>query len=285
MNMRQQLEYMVRFFHPEKKYAFLRGGNSTKAHAALFGLRESFYNQLKSAFTEQARAAAKLLCQNSEYIEQIKSIRIKPNGLILALGDSLTDDSQSWFEMIKYSFETLRPADKIQFINLAVSGDTSSQMLGSIVAASDYQADLYLCLIGINDARIQGGKEYKPYNSLNEVAANFDCLITFAKNETQSPWLWITPPGVIESRIESHDFFKPIKAFWSHDYVSQIAELIIERADNSVDLRSPFSQEHEYDLFDSDGLHWSIHGQSLAAQIITEQLSQLSLSNKSCSSV
>lgn len=279
MNMKQQLEYMVQYFHPDKKYGFLRGGQSSSAHAALFGLRESFYTELKQQFLDRAQTAAQTLCNQPQYQQQIKAISLPKLARIVALGDSLTDDLQSWFEIIKCSFNILRPEDEIKFFNLAVSGDTSTQMLGSIVSATDYKADLYLCLIGINDARIQGGKQYKPCTSLHEVAANFESLMQFAANETQSPWLWIAPPGVIEERIEQHDFFKPIRAFWSNQYVNDIADIICQQAELVVDLRAPFKQEKSQELYDSDGLHWSIHGQSLAASLIVKQLAQIDISS------
>lgn len=279
MNMRQQLEYMVQFFHPEKRYGFLRGGNSQNAHAALFGLRESFYQQLKQPFFNRAQAIAEKMCLQEEYYKNINAISLPHKGIIVALGDSLTDDLQSWFEILRRSFEIVRPDDEIKFINMAVSGDTTTQMLGSVVNAATAKADLYICLTGINDARVQGGKNYKPCTSLQEVAKNIDSLMSFASNETNAKWLWIAPPGVLEERIENHEFFKPIRAFWSDKYVSKVADLILERAQHKIDLRPTFSIKKQPDLFDSDGLHWSIDGQQLTATTVASYLANIDLSN------
>ena len=114
MSIKEKLQRQVQFFHPEKKYSVLRGGFSSSAHAALFGLREQFYNSMKETFSNRVNDAAKELCADSAYVRAIKCLPLKTQAKIVVLGDSLTDDSQSWFSMIERSFEIVR------FINLAV---------------------------------------------------------------------------------------------------------------------------------------------------------------------
>ncbi|KGJ93912.1 SGNH/GDSL hydrolase family protein [Colwellia psychrerythraea] len=272
MSVKEQLQRQVQFFHPEKKYSFLRGGFSSGAHAALFGLREQFYNAMKETFSNRVNDAAKELCTNSDYVRAIKCLPIKEQGKIVVLGDSLTDDSQSWFSMIERSFEIVRPDDKIQFINLAVSGDTTAQLLGSVIPAAKLNADLYFSFSGTNDARIQGGSRYKPCTSIDEVARNLASVIDFSKQHTRVPWVWLTPVGVDTARIEKHDFFKPLQASWCNAHISKIAELVNCQAEDVIDLRPHFTELDNNSLLDDDGLHWSVEGHKLATKIIVDQL-------------
>lgn len=268
MSIKEQLQRQAQFFHPEKKYGFLRGGFSSAAHAALFGLREQFYLSMKAVFTQQVNQAAADLIEDPAYRDAILALPLKPGSKIVALGDSLTDDSQSWFEIIRRSFELVRPDDQIQFHNLAVSGDTTTQLLGTVIPAAELQADLYLCFSGTNDARQQGGSRYKPCTSLNEIDNNLTSLFDFAQHETTAPWVWITPIGVDGQRAAEHDFLKPLKACWDNTYIHQIADLMVKRAKHSIDLRDAFGDINDSTLIDADGLHWSLSGNQLAAQVI-----------------
>ncbi len=275
MSLKDLLQRQVQFFHPEKKYAFLRGGFNSTAHAAMFGLREQFYTSMKQIFVDRVNESAKSLCEEVTYRNAIKAIPLKPSAKVVVLGDSLTDDSQSWFSIIEQSFALVRPQDDIQFTNLAVSGDTTAQLLGSVIPAAALKADLYLCFSGTNDARIQGGSRYKPCTSLDEVGRNLASVMDFSKFETAAPWVWISPIGVDANRVAKHDFFKPLNASWCNEQIGQTADMIHEQADLSIDLRTAFGNLNDSSLLDDDGLHWSIEGQMLAAKIIVKQLVRL----------
>lgn len=272
MSIKEKLQRQVQFFHPEKKYSFLRGGYSSSAHAALFGLREQFYNSMKETFSNRVNDAAKALCADSDYVRAIKCLPLKTQAKIVVLGDSLTDDSQSWFSIIERSFAIIRPEDNIRFINLAVSGDTTTQLLGSVIPAAQLKADLYFSFSGTNDARIQGGSRYKPCTSIDEVERNLASVIDFSKHQTHAPWVWLTPVGVDPARVEKHDFFKPLMASWCNVHINKVADIVNRKAENVIDLRSHFTDLDNSHLLDNDGLHWSIDGHQLAAKIIIAQL-------------
>lgn len=272
MSLKDLLQRQVQFFHPEKKYGFLRGGFNRAAHAALFGLREQFFASMQDAFTDKVKTAAATLCDDPIFCQAIRQWPLKPAGKVVVLGDSLTDDSQSWFAILAQAFATIRPNDDIEWINLAVSGDTTAQLLGSVVPAAQLEADLYLCFSGINDARIQGGKRYKVCVSIDEAQRNLASVVDFASQQTKTPWVFITPVGVDVKRIEQHDFFKPLNATWCPQHVQQVADLVVKQTEHSIDLRPVFGDVADSPLMDDDGLHWSIDGQQLAAKTIAEQL-------------
>ena len=274
MNFTQQLHYMVQYFHPEKRYGFLRGGNDSSAHAALLGIRETLYHELRNKFFNNAQQVAERLSNQTDFYNKIANIQVRKNGKIVVVGDSLTDDLQSWFEIMKRSFAIVRPEDNIEFVNLAVSGSTTSDLLSSIVTATSIQADLYFSLIGVNDARIHGGDENKTANSIGETAANIKSLYSYTRGKTTAPWIWIAPPNIIEERTSIHELFKPIQASWRNKDVNAIADLVASTPEYTIDLRSKFIANNSPDYYDQDGLHWSIHGQELCFITVIDFLDQ-----------
>lgn len=275
MSLKRQLLRQAQFFHPQKKYSFLRGGDNSSAHAALFGVKESFYQSLLDEIDRKVSEACEQLCQDQHFRDTIKNLNIPAQGSVVVIGDSLTDDSQSWFSILQRAFHILRNSDKIKFHNLAVSGDTTAHLQGSAVNALQLNADVYFVFTGTNDGRIHGGEGCYTCTSIGEVERNITQVIEFCKKRSDKPWIWLTPVGVDSQRIKTHDFFKPIEASWDHQHIQQVASLIVQHAPISLDLRQQFSPIKDSPLMDEDGLHWSIEGQKLTAQLVIEHLASL----------
>lgn len=275
MSLKQQLLRQAQFFHPQKKYAFLRGGNNPAAHAALFGVREVFYQSLLNEFESNVARACEELCQNQEFCDIITNLDIPSEGSIVVIGDSLTDDSQSWFSILQRAFHSLRPQDKIKFHNLAVSGDGTPQLQWSVIEALQLDACIYFVFTGTNDGRIQGYEHGHTLTSLSESTRNIKQSIEFIGKRSNAPWIWLTPVGSDSKRIDEHDFFKPLEATWDNQHIDRVADIIAEHAPNCLDLRKDFTPIIDSPLMDEDGLHWSIEGQKLATKLIVDQLDKI----------
>lgn len=275
MSLKQQLLRQAQFFHPQKKYAFLRGGNNPAAHAALFGVRESFYQSLLDEFDRNVASACEQLCQNKQFRDNIINLDIPAEGSIVVIGDSLTDDSQSWFSILQRTFQTLRPQDKIKFHNHAVSGDGTPHLQWSVIEALQHQASVYFVFTGTNDGRIQGYEHGHTLTSLSESERNIKQTLAFIEKRNTNPWIWLTPVGSDTKRINEHEFFKPLEATWDNQHINQVANIIAEHAPICLDLRPDFTPIVDSTLMDEDGLHWSIEGQKLVTQLIVDHLANI----------
>ena len=275
MSLKQQLLRQAQFFHPQKKYAFLRGGNNPAAHAALFGVREVFYQSLLDEFDRNVATACEQLCKNQDFCNIITNLNIPAEGSIVVIGDSLTDDSQSWFSILQRAFQTLRPQNKIKFHNLAVSGDGTPQLQWSVIEALQHQASVYFVFTGTNDGRIQGYEHGHTLTSLSESERNINKTLAFINKRSTTPWIWLTPVGSDSKRINEHEFFKPLEATWDNQHINQVADIIAQNAPICLDLRPQFTPINDSPLMDEDGLHWSIEGQKLVTQLVVDQLDRI----------
>ena len=77
--------------------------------------------------------------------------RIVGETTIVGLGDSITDDYQSWLEILRHLLAERRPGDEIKVVNAGISGDTASGLLGRVLEMLEGDPAWILVLIGTND--------------------------------------------------------------------------------------------------------------------------------------
>ena len=128
---RADLEYIIQFQHPEKMLMKLptQPEITDAMIAPFFGLDPDVYVEIRADFTERARSSARELLENFDFRERVDRLPFETETTIVGLGDSITDDLQSWFEILRYLVEERRPQDNIRFINAGISGDTTPQII------------------------------------------------------------------------------------------------------------------------------------------------------------
>lgn len=268
-----QLERMVQFFHYGKTLALMPGLNDGLL-SALFGLELDTYRALVDRFAQNARAAARELLADDDFAARVDRLPFSANSTVVGLGDSITDDLQSWLEILRHLLDLRRPADAIQVINAGISGETTSQMhsrfLGAVVA---HQPSWIICMAGTNDARTHGTAPIKTLVSADETERNLAALRNFAATQTDARWLWLTPATVIEEQIAADPFLSMLQAMWRNADLAVVAAAVRRQPDPHVDLQSLFGLPADPALFISDGLHPSLAGQKVIVRAVVEHLS------------
>ena len=206
----EQETFIVQFFHPEKVYPDSPGMNEPMA-AALLGVNLAIYQKLKTHFGEQARRAARELLADSAFAERVDRLPFAPGSRVVGLGDSITDDYQSWLEILRYLLEFRRPQDGIAVINAGVSGDTITQMICRFLRIARQQPDWIICLAGAIDTSVHGLKPINTLVSLPETTKNLAMLRNFAATQTMAHWVWMTPTLVLEEKVAAHWLFSEIQ--------------------------------------------------------------------------
>lgn len=272
---KKNIARLLRFFHPEKRFGFLPGSHNEQALSTFFGLSIEDYSSLITEYKRNVEDASFALLDEEDYLHAIQSLDRHMFKSISVIGDSLTDDYQSWFEIFKHSFQQVHGVTDTTFINTANSGDTSAALLGTIARLEDVKPDLLFCFIGTNDARIQAGS--KSCVSIEETIKNLDTIADVGKSIAKR-FIWICPPGVMPSRIKNDWLLKSFKASWSEDQIKEISYHIINRLEPSIDLTPLFDVENRAQLFLEDGLHWSLEGQKVTARHVVHRLADSLLS-------
>ena len=84
------IQNLVQFTHLEKTYGYLPGMNEVTA-AALFGLDEVTYREIKNRFDANARGAAQELLEDRSLAQHVDRLPFRFQETVLGVGDSFTD--------------------------------------------------------------------------------------------------------------------------------------------------------------------------------------------------
>ena len=269
-----QLERAIQFFHNEKTLAQMPGLNDGIL-AALLGIATETYRSLRERFASRAREAARELLADPGFAARVDRLPFPAGGVVAGIGDSITDDAQSWFEILRHLLDLRRPADTITFVNNAVSGDTTTQVLIRFLAVVARQPAWIICMAGTNDARTHGTAPAKTLVSIDATERNLAALRQFGATQTSARWLWITPATVLEEQIAGDAFLSSLQLMWRNADLAPVAEAVRRQPDPHVDLQRLFGQPPDPALLLPDGLHPSLAGQKVIVRAVVERLSEL----------
>ena len=269
---REQLSYLIQFFHPDKILARLPGMSETTV-ALTYAIDVELLREIKAQFADRARKAAAQLLADAAFAERIDRLPFQSGHKIVGLGDSITDDYQSWFEILRHALRLRRPDDDINLINAGISGDTSAQIVSRFLAVVAEKPDWIICMMGTNDARLQGEKPTKVLLSPEETEKNCALLRNFAATQTNARWLWMTPATVDDALIRRHWFLAPLQVNYRNQDLDAVAEIIKRQSDPVVDLQRVFGHPPVTDFLLDDGLHPSLEGQMAILRALVARLS------------
>ena len=262
--------FLIQFSHPEKTVA-LPGMNEEVARAA-FGLDAAGFERIKISFAENARLAAAELLADPSFAALVDRLPFASGDRVIAFGDSITDDYQSWAEILRNVLHLRRPNDAIAVINAGVSGDTTSQALTRFLDVAQEHPDWIICMIGTNDARRHGRAPYKILVSLDETIRNLAALRHYAAAQTAARWVWMTPATVIPDKIGAHWLLGESQLMWSNDDLRAIADAVRRMPEPVVDLQAAFGLPPDPALLLDDGLHPSLEGQKVILKSLVKLL-------------
>lgn len=270
----EQLTYRLQFSHAEKKISAWPGASDEAVLAAIVGIGLDDFRRIKAGFDANARRAAEALLAEASFASRIARLPFREGSVVVALGDSLTDDWQSWFEILRHALALARPGHAVRLVNAGVSGDTTAGMLARFLGVVHHRPDWIICLAGTNDARLHGLKPIKTLISVEETARNIAALRAFGATQApQSQWVWMTPPTVDEDAIATHWFLSGQEQLgWRNADLAAIAEVIQQRPEPVVDLQAAFGKPPKPGYLLDDGLHPALEGQKAILRALVERL-------------
>lgn len=254
-----QLAYVIQFEHVEKILADMPGINDANV-AALFGTNARWYRSIRDGFAQRARGAAADLLSDAGFARCVDRLPFRAGDKVVGLGDSITDDDQSWLEILRHLLDLRCPDDGIAVINAGLSGDTTAEIIARFVDVVVEEPDWIICMAGTNDARLHGASPTKVLVSIEETEKNLGMLRHFAATQTSARWVWMTPATVIEEQIETHWMLHPFELRWRNEDLIAIADVVRRQPEPVVDLQPVFGVPPDPELLLPDGLHPSLAG-------------------------
>ena len=103
-----QLRFLVQFIHPDKTLPAQLDTSAARI-GPLFDPGGMLYEQLVDEFAANARRAAEELLADPAFAAQIDRLPFAPGSTVVGLGDSITDDYQSWLEILRHVLAMRRP--------------------------------------------------------------------------------------------------------------------------------------------------------------------------------
>jgi len=271
---RTEIEDAIQYHHPEKTLSTLPGGPEIgdEMLAPFFGTDARTYREIKAAFAERARRCARELLQDAWFARLVDRLPFEAGTTIVGLGDSITDDYQSWLEILRHLLAERRPGDEIEVVNAGISGDTTSGLLSRILEVLDEDPGWFLVLIGTNDVAFVREPPTKSLVSPEETSKNLHALRDVARALSDARLVWMTPPPAIEDRVlEDASLIGPV---WRNKDLAEAARLVRKVAgeDLLVDLWEAFGEPAKPEFLLPDGLHPSLAGQKAIAAALVERL-------------
>jgi len=262
----------LRYTHLDKVYGYLPG--MTDALPAIFGLDRAEYAALTAGFDTEARQAAQQLYADDDVATRLDALPFRPGQTVLAMGDSITDDLQSWAEILRHLLDLHRPGHGVRVVNGGLSAHTTAMMLrrwpATLRAA---KPDWIVCALGGNDVTRVGPEPNKPQVSLAESVANLSELRRIAAR-TGAAWIWITPAPVDEARVARFPAFEMGESTWRNADVEALADAIRNFDEPVVDLATVFGIPADESLQGPDGVHPSIAGQAAITRALVTCLTR-----------
>ncbi|GAA3527554.1 hypothetical protein GCM10022234_25980 [Aeromicrobium panaciterrae] len=259
-----QLQYV----HLEKLYGYLPG--LSDALPAIFGMGPQEYAEVRAEFDNRTRDAATDLLADAELASRVERLPFRRGDRILAVGDSITDDLQSWAEILRHVLTLARPDDDLTVANAGLSAHTTAMVLRRWPSMLHPGADWIICGLGGNDVtRIA---DSKPQVTLAESVDNLGELSRIAAERTQAQWVWLTPVPVDEERVAASPAFRYGASTWRNSDITALADAISAFDEPVVDLVDAFGTPSDPALHGPDGVHPSLAGQQRIVTALIETL-------------
>lgn len=263
--------FLVRFIHVEKMLPPLPGVHDTLL-ADLLKMPAEVLKGIRAQLAAEVRQAAESLLSDSTFARQVDQLPFAAGSTVVGFGDSLTDDLQSWLEILRQVLEIRRPKDQIKLVNAGASGESTTQMLFRVPQVLSLNPACVISMGGTNDARRFGTLSVTQV-SLAETRRNLGAFADAAAKAGNVRWVWMTPPPVIEARVAGHWFWTPMATSWNAADVQAIGDAMLGSKERVVDLRPAFAGAAGAELILDDGVHPTLQGQAAILRTLVASLS------------
>jgi lysophospholipase L1-like esterase len=265
-------QFTIPFFHLEKRFPLLPGKTDKKAEAALLGISEGELKSFRENITQNAKQGALELLKEDEIIDSIDSLPLDGTETIAVLGDSITEDGQGWFEILKHVLEISVEKADFTFINAGVGEQTSSEALRRLDRdILVHEPDWVFVALGTFDAQRLNIVPNRTITPLSETWENLESIQNILGEFVSNPVIWITPTPVIpELLIENPLYEYSIQ----EEDLQQVRQLVAGKDGVVIDSLGSRMGKNGPEAWNyiADGLHHSLTGHMNTTRLVLKKL-------------
>lgn len=267
-------QFTIPFFHLEKRFPLLPGKADKQAEAALLGISEEELKSYRDNIYQNAKQAALELLKEDEIIDCMDSLPLDGSETIAVIGDSITEDGQGWFEILKQVLELSVENEDFNFINAGVGEHTSSEALRRIDRdVLIHEPDWVFVALGTYDAQRLNIVPDRTIVPLSETWENLESIQNIVGEYVKNPIIWITPTPVITDLLVENPLYE--YSIIEED-LQQVRQLVAGKEGVIIDsLGSRMGKEGpEAWNYIADGLHHSLTGHMNTVRLVIKKLSE-----------
>lgn len=266
-----ELELLVRFEHPEKFLAVkeLPGGAllTDACLAAAYGCSASALARVRDELAAEVEDAAGALLDEQGLRDAVAAFPVLAGDTLVALGDSITDDAQSWAELLRRCLERVRPGE-VTVVNAGVSGDTTVDALGRLYGIAELRPELVIAMLGTNDCQRHGPERA----GLVPPGASHENAVAIARwlSRAGARVIWLTPPPVDRQALAAAAGERPFDV--DVDELARLSEALRSSGLEVIDTGSRIDPSASAGHLLADGVHPSLTGQRRIAEAVVRAL-------------
>ncbi len=267
-------QFMIPFYHVSKRIPLFPGKNNAEAEAGLLGIEEGELTTYRENFEENARQAALEILKEDDIVDCLDKLPMDGEETIIAFGDSITEDAQGWFTILKHVLEISVEKANFNFINAGVSYNTTAEALRRIDRdVVVHEPDWVFIALGTFDAQRLNIAPNRTLLPLSETWENIETIQSILEERVENPLVWITPAPVINDMLEEnllYDF--TIK----QEDLEQVQDLVSGKQGAIIDSRAKRMGEGAPKAWNylPDGLHHSLTGHMETVKYLIKKLAE-----------
>ncbi|MFS0734479.1 SGNH/GDSL hydrolase family protein [Microbacterium jepli] len=267
------LTFNVQFAHPDKILSIAASPTAVEDHIApLFhGVGGADVAAIRELFAASVTRSATELIADPTFADELARLPFKAGDVIVAFGDSLTDDLQSWAKLLSEALRQLHGTNAPVVIDAGRSGDTTTHLLERLPRVLALRPDWVIMLVGTNDGKAFAYDTRRSLVSPTETGANAASLDA-ALRRSGARMLWALPPLADEQVAGDCALWKTEGLVWSNEHLSATREAIKSAVQVDVDVEMVFRTAGAAEHLLRDGLHPNASGQILLLRSICDAL-------------
>ncbi len=269
------LTYFVQFLNIEKRYPLLPGTKDSANVAAFIGLDGDEFTQAREKFAWQAKQAALEVLKDDDFQDLLDKLPFKKDDKIAVIGDSVTDDPQGWFSILKNVLEIYTEGADFQWLDVSHQGETSTEALIKLDRdVLSKEPDWVFVALGNEDAMRPNVAVNRNLVSLAEFWENISSIESAISQVVENPIIWITPTPPMNELMDKMPVFSGVL---QEEDLAQYREVIAGKTGYVVDpMGSRMGNPAEAWNYLGDGFHHSTVGHIATVKEIIKLLSSAS---------
>lgn len=273
-------QFTIPFFHLEKRFPLLPGKADLKAEAALLGLTEAELQTYRSNIEQNAKQAALELLKEDDIVDAIDKLPLDGSETIAVIGDSITEDGQGWFQILKNVLELSVEKAEFTFINAGIGDNTSTEALRRLDRdVLIHEPDWVFVALGTYDAQRLNIVPDRTILPLSETWENLEAIQNVISEFIKNPIIWVTPSPVISELLQENKLYE-FNIF--EEDLQQVRQLVAGKNGVIIDsLGSRMGKDGpEAWNYIADGLHHSLTGHMNTVRLIIKKFTEANKGEK-----